>query len=402
MKHPLVALCALTLAAADFESAYRAGLQALNNNDLPAAQTQLEAAVKLQPKNPTAWLALAQAYLKQGKSKPADAAAANAEQMGHGEPIVLHGLAYYYTEARNPAMAASFEARYADKRPDDPEAAVRAADLYLRAQLPKPAAALLRKALAKQDSPELRALLAKTLDADKQFDAAVIEYRKVVQARPYDEGPYFELADSYLRRQKFAEALDALKPAREKFDKSAQIELATGVALYGLRRFPETIDSFLRTIQLDPDVNQPYIFLGRMIEVAEAKLPDVAGALATFAASKPDNYLSSFLYAKALAAQLADPDQYVPLLRKSIGLNAKFWESRLELGAALERKKEFPAAAAELVEATKLNPAEPTAHYRLARVYDRLGEKEKAAAERALHAKLSAQEKPSGMTRKAP
>src|SRR6202021_2667153 len=108
---------------------------------------------------------------------------------------------------------------------------------------------------------------------DGQFVKAVPEFRRASQMRPYDEGFTFEEAQAYLHRQKFAEALKILQPARERCDKSAQIELATGVALYGLRRFPETIDSFLRTIQLAPDVEQPYVFLGRMIDQAEDKMP---------------------------------------------------------------------------------------------------------------------------------
>ncbi len=382
-------LLTLPAAAADFETAFRAGLTALNNNDLTTAQSQLEAAAKLQPKNPQVWLALAQTYFKADKTKSAELAVAQAELLGANDPLVLHGLAFYYTQARNPAKAALYEARYAQRNPRDGEAVIRAMDLYLRAGLPKAAIALARKTLAVKDDATLRLSLAKALEADNQLDQALPEYRRAVQLRPFDEVTHFELAQTFLRRQKFAEALAVLQPARARFDKSAQIELATGVALYGLRRFPETIDAFLHTIQLNPDIEQPYIFLGRMIEVAEGRLPDVVGALATFASAKPANYISSYLYAKALAAQQADPVQYEPLLRKSIELNPKFWESHFELGTALERDKDFPAAAAEFEKAVALNPKDATTHYRLARVYDRLGQKEKAAAERALHARLS-------------
>ena len=392
-----VLLLACAAWGADFDSTFRAGLTALNNNDLATAQSQLEAAAKLQPKNAQVWLALAQAYGKAGKTKPAGAAVALAEQLGADDPLVLHGLAYYYTEALNPAKGAMYEARYAQKNPRDEEAVFRAMDLYLRAGLPKAAIALARKTLAVKNEAALRFSLAKALEADNQFEQAIPEFKQVVTLRPYDEAAYFELAQAYLRRQKFAEALAVLQPARAKFDKSAQIELAAGVALYGLRRFPETIEAFLHVIQIDPEIEQPYVFLGRMIEVAEGKLPEVAGALGVYASSKPKNYISSYLYAKALAAQQAEPVQYEPLLRKSIELNGKFWESHFELGTALERSKDFPGAAAEFEKAIGLNPKDATTHYRLARVYDRLGQKDKAAAERALHAKLSATPGKAGM-----
>jgi Flp pilus assembly protein TadD len=382
-------LFVLSLGAATFESTYRAGLEALGKNDLPAAQAQFEAAAKLQPGNAQVWLALAQTYFKLGKPKLAADAAVRAETLAPADPVVLHGLAFYYTEARDPARAAALEGRYADKSPQDAEAYSRAIDLYLRGSRPKPAILLAQKALLQHDTPELHELLAKALDADGQFEKAIVQFRQAAKMRPYDESYAFELGQAYLRRQKFAEALEVFQGARKLFDKSAQIQLALGVALYGLRRFPETIDAFLLTIHLDPEVEQPYLFLGRMIDQAEAKMPDVSAALATYVSVKPDSYISNFLYAKALIAQNAEPDQVEPLLRKSVALNGKYWESHFELGTVLEKKRDYPAAALELQKSIELNPKDPTAHYHLARVYDRLGKPELAAQQRALHAALS-------------
>ena len=48
--------------AGQFDLVFRAGLVALNNNDLVLAESQLESASKLQPRNPKVWLALAQTY----------------------------------------------------------------------------------------------------------------------------------------------------------------------------------------------------------------------------------------------------------------------------------------------------------------------------------------------------
>jgi Flp pilus assembly protein TadD len=81
------------------------------------------------------------------------------------------------------------------------------------------------------------------------------------------------------------------------------------------------------------------------------------------------------------------------LLRKSIVLNSSFWESEFELGVLLESKKDFVAAARNLKRAVQLNPKAPAPHYRLARVYDRLGNAEAAQVERVLHEKLVAEER---------
>ena len=376
-----------------FDAAYRAGLQALQENRLPEAQSQLEAASKMQPRNPQVWLALAQTYFKEKKKPMADAAALRAETLGAADPVVLQALAFYFAESQNPAKAAVFETRYAEKSQDE-QAYVRAVQLYLSAKQMPQAIATAQKALLRgHDLPDLHELLANCYDSTNQFSKATQEYGLALKARPFDESYYFQYAEAFLRREKFSEALQVLDAARERFDKSAQIELARGVALYGLRRFPETVDAFLKTIALAPDIDQPYLFLGRMLDVVEDKMPEVSGALASYASMKPNDSVSSFLYAKALLAQQAEPDQVEPLLRKSIQLNPAYWESHFELGTVLEKRSDWTGAVQEYRKSIELNAKASAPHYRLARVYERLGKTQDAVAERAVHARLEAAEK---------
>jgi tetratricopeptide (TPR) repeat protein len=166
------------------------------------------------------------------------------------------------------------------------------------------------------------------------------------------------------------------------------LELATGVAYYGLRRFPESIDAFLRTIQLDPSAEQPYTFLGKMLEQAEDRLPRIKETFAVLEKSNPDSFLSCYLLAKATA--LEDPARSEALYRKSIHLNDGFWESHFELGVLLDREGRFEEAASQIQRAVELNPKDPAPHYRLARIYDRLGRTAEAKSERETHARLAA------------
>jgi len=172
-------------------------------------------------------------------------------------------------------------------------------------------------------------------------------------------------------------------------ENSAQLELARGVARYGLRRFPESIDSFLRTIQLDPRVEQPYLFLGRMLDVAEGKLPAMVAAFRTYSEAHPDDPMACFEYARALAASGGDAAEVEKLLKHSIELNPGGWESHFELGLAYERRRSFAEAAKEIEASIKLNPEAAVPHYRLSRVYDRLDRKEEADEQRAIHAQMT-------------
>jgi tetratricopeptide (TPR) repeat protein len=311
----------LALLADQVEDPFRAGLIALNQNNLASAERNLEKASQLQPRDARVWLALAQTYWKLHKLEPSRAAAHNVEAYS-GDPAILRALALYYSETED----------------------------YKKAEQ------ALETAIGKNGS---------------------------------NEGWYFELAQLFLKQQDFAAALKALDSGRKKFDKSAQLELAAGVSYYGLRRFPEAIDAFLRTIELDRDVEQPYVFLGRMLDQAEDKLPRIAQAFAAFVQRAPDDYMSNFLYGKCLLAA-GDAARAEDLLRQSIDRNGGFWESHFELGELLDQQGKYEEAAREMQRSIELNSADPVAHYRLARLYDRLGKPAEARAERELHARLSA------------
>ena len=309
------------LFAGQFETSLHDGLIALNQNNLPLAESRLEAAAQLEPRNPQVWLALAQTYWKLHDGARAESAARNAEQFASNAAIV-HALAVFYAEKPDPVKAAAL------------------------------------------------------------LDAAI-------RRNPYEESYYFELAQLRLNRQEFAAALETLDAGRKVFDKSPQLELASGVAYYGLRRFPEAIDAFLRTVALDPAIEQPYVFLGRMIDQAESKLPRITEVFAGFSKRNPESYLAAELYGKALAAS-GDTAAAEPLFRQSIARDAKFWESHFDLGVLLAQHQKFEEAAAEIQLAASLNPNDPVPHYHLARLYDRLGRPSDARAERELHARLQA------------
>ncbi|MGA2135368.1 MAG: tetratricopeptide repeat protein [Bryobacteraceae bacterium] len=375
-----------------FDTALRAGLEALQSNNLQLARARLEEASAIQPQNPQALLGLAQTYWRLRLPDQAHAAAARAQSAAPNNPVVLHGLAYFYSETAEPAKAAPLEARYAENAPRDPDALPRAANLYLQAGQPKPAIDLARKALLQGDRDSLHDLLGQAYDLAGQPEKAAAEMQSAIQLNRYEESYYFDLGRLYLRHNNPAAAVQIFEDGRKVFAKSAQLELALGVADYGLRRFADAADCFLRTIQFAPQAEQPYVFLGRMLDQVEDRLPQVTASYGAFLKSQPENYLAPFLYAKALSASAADPRQVEPLLRKSIALNSKFWESHYELALLLERRHDFEASSGEYRRAIDLNSQNADLHYHLARIYERLGKKSEAAAEHAEHERLSGAE----------
>ena len=388
----LACILAGALAAQSFDDELRRGLMALGANDLPQARQSLETASRLQPDNPTVWAALAQTYLRARETALANDAAGRAARLAPSGSPVKHALALFYSETGELAKAADAERQYASGKAADPQAAARAADLSLRAGEPRQAIQWATAALAKGSTPALHHLLGQAYAAANQPAAALRELRAAMEGDPKTEEYVFDLGQTQLRAGDFTGSLATFDQGRRRFPSSAQLELAYGVALYGQRRFTAAIDSFLQVIHLDASVEQPYVFLARLLDQAQDRLPRIVAAYAAWEKAEPANPLPPCLYAKALGAAGEDPAKVEAELRRSIGLNDRYWESHFELGVLLEKKADWRTAAVELKRSIELNPQHAPAHFQLARAYDKLGQRELAQAERAEHGRLTAAE----------
>jgi tetratricopeptide (TPR) repeat protein len=389
----LLSIWAAALAAQEsFEAEFRRGLVALGGNDLVAARRSLEDASHLQPTNGLVWAALAQAYLRAKEPKLAEEAALRATGLAAENPPVEHALALYYSETGEFSKAAEAERQFASSRAADPQAAARAAELSLRAGDAAQAIPWARTALERTDTAALHHLLSEAYAAANQPDEALQQLREAVKRDPQQEGYLAELGQMELRRGDFAAALATLGQGRSRFPNSAQIALAYGVAAYGQRRFADSIDAFLRVIRIDPSVEQPYVFLARLLDQAGDRLGQIIAAYAAWEKAAPRNCLPVCLHAKALSAAGGDPAEIEAELRRSIQLNDAYWESHFELGVLLAKNRRWEDAAAELVRGIELNPKHAAAHFQLARVYEKLGKPELAQAERAEHQRLTAAE----------
>lgn len=369
---------------------------ALEQNRPAEARPMLESATRAEPRNALAWALLAQVYQRLGRVGEAAAAAGRAEAAaGTGQPKVQHALALFHAQAGSRKKAAVLEASYARSGEADKAAAARAALLHWETGNRAEAVALGELALASGDGRvEVREMLARAYEAASRPADSAAQWREVARLRPASEEARGECGKALLRAGQFTAAALFLEEARRDFDKSPQIELALGVAYYSLRRFEEAASRFLRVIELAPGVEQPYVFLARMIDQIPGRVPALLPLFAAWDAVEKVNHYAPFVHAKALQSSGDNADQVERLLRESIRRQPKFWESRFELGQLLEQQPgQLAQAAEEYRTAIALNARQAAPHYRLARVYDRLGQKQLAAREREAHARLLAEEK---------
>jgi Flp pilus assembly protein TadD len=199
---------------------------------------------------------------------------------------------------------------------------------------------------------------------------------------------YFEFGQRLLQKQDFTQAANVLDGALRMHANDPQLLLALGVARYGQRRFEDATVRFLEVIRADPAIEQPYIFLGKMLDQAGPHLDEITKAYERWAGRNPDNAQAQLLLAKVRLANDPQDARAETLLRKSIAIDSNNWEAHYELGVLLGAKRNYRDAVTELSRASELDPQQPMPHYHLARVYDRLGEAERARAEREKHQAL--------------
>ncbi|HUB81610.1 MAG TPA: tetratricopeptide repeat protein [Bryobacteraceae bacterium] len=408
----LLFLTAWTAALAQVDQHVAAGIASLKTSDLAGAEAEFAEATKQNPGNVEAWLLLAQTEGKLKKHDAALEAARKAEVLGAGNPDVLQALANMYSGVlQDPVKAADLGKRYAERKPQDKTAWRRLTAYCLSTGQAERAIEAGIIGLKTDDSPELHDLLGQAYSDRRQWMEARAQFAEAVKASPYDADLHFHLARVYLVQQDFPGAIQVLENARRYFDKSPQIELALGVADYGQRDFAKAIDQFLYTIRLAPDVPQPYVFLGRLLDHVGDRLNQVTARFAAYQAQNPKDPLGYVLHAKALLAQLpagGDPQNVQPaldLLQQALALKENDAEAQYLAGLVLVRQGEFAKAAAHLERSIALDAGDPAPHYQLARAYARLGRKEDSERERALHEKLSNEVNgadPLGLTREMP
>jgi Flp pilus assembly protein TadD len=365
------------------------GLLALQSGQLTEARSDFEQASKIAPTNAYVWSSLAEVYLRLHDTKLASSAASSAEKVGGENPVVCHALAMYYSETGQSVRAAQLEERFAESPKADAGALHRAAVLYLDGGDPQRALELAQKDERQHPSAAAESVLGRALAATGQGSAAEPHLRAAWESDKTDSRMAFDWAEFLLRKGDSTGAADVVQAALAAHPGDSQLTLTLGVARYGQRRFDEAISEFLQVIQIDPGIEQPYVFLGRMLDQAGARLPEITKDYEKWQAKDPSNAEAQYLLAKALLEANAHAERAEPLLRSSIRLKPDDWESHYELGVLLTGKRDYKGARDELMRSVELSPKQPMSHYHLARVYDRLGEPERAKAEREIHRQLT-------------
>lgn len=267
------------------------------------------------------------------------------------------------------------------------------------------ARAQIRQIIGWKETAELHSLLGDVEDKAGQLVAAAEEYQRAARMDE-SENHLLDLGNSLIKINAFDAAVQIFDYSLKKYPRSAKLRVGLGIAYYSRGQYNEAIKQLGEASDLEPTDPRPYLFLGEMYGVSSELAGEITRRMAQFVKSHPNNALAHYYYAVNLRQgkrgneSPVDLKQVETLLKTAIALDSTLALAHFELGVLYAEQRQYPEAINALRKAVRLKPEMEKAHYRLAQVYQRTGQKELAAKELEIHKRLKDRETESGGQKK--
>jgi Tfp pilus assembly protein PilF len=249
-------------------------------------------------------------------------------------------------------------------------------------------------ALARQDSADLHHLVAEIAEQQHQPLQAVREYQRAAELDP-SETNVFDWGTELLAHRTLQPAIEVFTRGSQRYPQSARMLVGLGVAWYATGSADQGSKYVCGAADIDPSNSTPYIVLGKMSIADPAASPVVADRLARFLKLRPDDALANYYFAVALWKQnqtIRSPEtsrQVESLLEKARHIDPRLAGASFQLGIVFEDRRDLARAVDSYKAAINADPQLREAHYRLAQIYRRSGERAKAEQELAAYNRIS-------------
>lgn len=291
--------------------------------------------------------------------------------------------------------AIAYLERATQLKPMDYEAGLSLAAAYQKNGATQRADQAVQTLLARGERAELHALLAELRESERQPVEAVREYQRAAEMEPSEEN-LFAWGAELLLHHADAPASEVFGKGHHLYPKSVRMLVGLGSAAYARDLNEQAAHWLLQAIQLDPADPRPYLFLGRVQEVAKSEPQEWVEAFHRYAALRPDDARAHYYYAVAMEKQRRNEPDFAARraeLQSAIAINPRMGEAFLKLGLLEEEAGRLAEAVAALQKAVELTELPDEAHLRLAQVYRRMGATEKARRESELYDEVAKQKK---------
>jgi len=245
---------------------------------------------------------------------------------------------------------------------------------------------------AAPDSPEaqrLRLLVGMADYGSGQY-AAAVPYLREAMARDPQNLPYrLVLAHSCLWTKQYQCVLDVYHQILTLNAESAEADMLAGEAYDEMRDHEDAIQQFRNAVKADPKEPGVHFGLGYLLW-CQSKFDEAAQQFELENKNNP-NDAESIAYWADSEVRLEQPDAARPLLRKALEMNQHEELPWLDLGIIDAGAGHNAEALREFRTAERMDPSDVQVHWRLARLYQSMGNKAAARAEFDVTKKLNKQ-----------
>ncbi|MGC2402918.1 MAG: tetratricopeptide repeat protein [Acidobacteriaceae bacterium] len=363
-----------------------AGTLELAQGKTEAASRALDSAVQLQPDDLELPYDLALVRLQQGR---ADAAIplldksfaqlpASSRDVREGAILASKGF---------PQQALSRFEQAAIEDPGSYDALYNVAVLRLERSGPKDLDLSLdaaQRAMNVHNTGEIHDLLADIDERRKDYKNAVLEYQEATRLDPDSDRFAFDLGAELLLHENYQAAETILRAAQARNPRSSQIYLALGAAEFMAGKTADSVEAFLKAIDLNPSFEPAYLFLGEAYTFSNTRSEEVLAKLAHLAAKQPQSFGAQYYYGTCLVVAmnndgvLTNASLAMAALNRAAQLRPRDARVYYQLGEVLRLEKRPANAVSYYTKAIALDPDYPEPLYKLGQAYAHLGKQEDA------------------------
>ena len=324
----------------DGATSYGVGVLLLQNGQFRPAISALERARKLSPANPAALVLLADAQRQAGQFEESWRLVNEAI----GVLKLQSGTGMRQSEFL-PKARQVVEALFSQEPHSYQKGSALAEILYLEKKYGESRSLLSKlEAQGKQD-PDFFNLLGMVYGGLNQLPQAAQAVIEAIRLAPTRSDLIFNLAGLYQKAGDNASAVKVLKQALAQGNVSPEIHFALGLSYFNRGNFSLAVDSFQRSVKLQPNFYRAHFDLGRAL------------------------------------AKLSRFDEAMKAYKQTLAVNPDFFAAHYEIALLLSGQQETAAAVRHFKETVRIQPGHSDAHYQLGKIYLQQNQRGEAAAE---------------------
>jgi tetratricopeptide (TPR) repeat protein len=274
------------------------GLLYFRQREYAKAADVLEKGLKVDPTMPTASALLGISMSQLGRYREARPYLENALRRNPGDDEAAKVLAQDLIKLHDLEGAAARLRQITERKPQDQEAWYLLGEVYMQ---------LSQQALAKMnainpDSELVHEMSGEIMESMKNYDGALLEYRKAAQLAPRKPGIHYKLGNVYWTLSQFDAANKEFEAELANDPQNCRAQALIGDILIDQRmKFEEGLEAMNKALAICPELTQGRIDRGRALLKLERN-QEAAQDLQAAAHASPDDSSAHFFLAQAYRA----------------------------------------------------------------------------------------------------